>query len=364
MRDKKRGPGRFSETYPPERRCIPIKRWPEPDRLAFERARRQGDMFEFPGPAASWAPQSCRMRQGSYGRYLNFLRRKGLLLETECPSDRMVPSRLTAYLDEARHLLAPTTIERHLLDLRLMLVAMAPEEDWRWITRHPGRPSSREVRAGKKVKKAFDARALCCDALDLMDQISASVPTFELLTLYRNTLIVAIQCVFALRWRNLIEMTLGRHLIIGDVVIHLIYSADETKNYSPIRSAIPDFLKPYLFTYLQKHRPALLAGNASDAVWISTHHGPLDYASSAQLFDSIGRRLLGYPINCHSFRHSAATNILSKDPRKIRTASGVLSHRGVRMVNQYYDQSGDAGSRRVWEKLRCDIIRGKDLNSL
>src|SRR4051794_16486408 len=145
MRDQRRGPGRFSETYPPERRRVPIEHWPEPDRVAFQWARREGGMFESPGPAASWAPQSCRMRQGSYGRFLNFLKRKGLLLETEGPSDRMTPSRLTPYLAEATHLLAATTIERHLVDLRLMLGAMAPDEDWRWITRHPGRPSSREI---------------------------------------------------------------------------------------------------------------------------------------------------------------------------------------------------------------------------
>ena len=31
---------------------------------------------------------------------------------------------------------------------------------------------------------------------------------------------------------------------------------------------VPDFLKPYLRAYLEQHRPVLLAGNASHAVWI------------------------------------------------------------------------------------------------
>ncbi len=70
-------------------------------------------------------------------------------------------------------------------------------------------------------------------------------------------------------------------------------------------------------------------------------------------------RLLGYPITCHAFRHAAATASLTKDPRKIRMASGVLMHDGLRTVNQHYDLSGEAGSRRVWDKLRRDILRGK-----
>ena len=358
MLHPKRGPGRPSETFPPERRSIPVENWPELDRQAYSRARRPGDIFEPSGPAASWAPDTCRVRERSFGRGLNFLERQGLLLTTEGPAERWVPDRLTAYLAEVRPMLSAATIERLLLELRLMLIAMVPEKDWSWITRHPGRPRSREVRASKSAKKTFDARALCCDALDLMDQISASVPVFEMSVLYRNALIAAIECVFAFRRRNLADMTLGRNLIIGEGVIHLVFSAEETKNYAPIRNTLPDFLKPYLFTYLRVHRPALLAGNATDAVWINTHHGALDYDALAPLFASIGERLLGYQINCHSFRHSVATNILTKDPRKIRVASGQLGHHSVRTVNQHYDMSGDVGSRRVWDKLRRDILRG------
>ena len=64
-------------------------------------------------------------------------------------------------------------------------------------------------------------------------------------------------------------------------------------------------------------------------------------------------------ITCHTFRHSVATAILTKDPRKIRVASGTLTHVSLRSVNQHYDLSGEEGSRKVWAELRRDIIRGK-----
>jgi len=354
--------GRFSEDYPPERQCIRLDSWPEADRLAYERARYMGDVFELPGPAAPWASATCRGRRQAYGRYLNFLKRKGFLLEHEGPADRMTPERLALYLAEARRLLSAATSKQILIELRLILRAMAPEKDWNWITRHPGRPTHVEVRASGKPKIAFDSRALCCKALDLMDLISTGLPSFELRVLYRNALIVAIQCVFALRRDNLFHMELERNLILGDDVIHIVFTSKETKNYAPMSGVMPDFLKPYLFKWLDEHRPALLSGITSNAVWVNYRHRQLEYGASTFLFETMGKRFLGYPISCHDFRYSAATTILTKDPRNIRMASGVLSHGSLRTVNQFYDQSGDAGSRRIWGKMRRDIRRGKGVD--
>ena len=359
MANQHRRRGRFSETYPLERQSIRLNSWPEQDRLAFEGARRTGDAFELTGPAASWTSETCRTRLQSYGRYLNFLNRNGLLLASEGPADRVTPDRLTLYLAEARLLLAANTVAQVLRALSLMLSAMVPERDWHWITRHPGAPTSTELRAGRKIKKVFNPLALCSQALDLLDHIGTSPFADELRVQYRDALIVAFQCIFALRRRNLVQMVLGRNLIIGDGVIHVIFKAEETKNWSSIRCTIPDFLKPYLFTYLYEVRPALLAGNTSDAVWIGSRHQALEYGACPYLFHSIGMRLLGYPITCHTFRHSAATAILTKDPRKIRIAAGQLMHDGLRTVNQYYDLSGEAGSQRAWENLRRDILRGR-----
>jgi hypothetical protein len=54
-----------------------------------------------------------------------------------------------------------------------------------------------------------------------------------------------------------------------------------------------------------------------------------------------------------------ATTVMTKDPQKLKLVSGALTHRSLRTTNQHYHLSGDAGSRRVWDKLRRDIMRGK-----
>jgi site-specific recombinase XerD len=119
------------------------------------------------------------------------------------------------------------------------------------------------------------------------------------------------------------------------------------------------FRKPFMLTYLKEHRPALLAGNVSDVVWINARHQAMGYRAMARLFDAIGWRLVGVRIYCHCFRHSMATFILTKDPRQIRIASGALTNRSLRSVDRHYDLSGETGSRNVWNKLRRDIVQGK-----
>ena len=234
MSNSKPARGRFSESYPLDRQCMRPADWPDADRLAFERARKMGDAFDLPGPAALWASTTCRGRLQAYGRYLNFLRRQGLLLESEGPADRITPERLALYLAEASQLLSARTTDQTLMELRRVLGAMVPEREWRWITRHPDRPTRAAVRASGKPKKSFDSRVVCSKALDLMDHISAGQPSIELRILYRNALIVVIQCVFALRRDNLIHMKLGRNLIIGDEVIHMIFQSGD-----PPRPGLP-----------------------------------------------------------------------------------------------------------------------------
>jgi hypothetical protein len=84
--------GRFSYTYPSERQCLPLSRWPEPDRLALEHARGPGDAFALPGPAARWAPETYRLRIQAYGAFLAFCPGTGCCCRTKGPAAGLFPS--------------------------------------------------------------------------------------------------------------------------------------------------------------------------------------------------------------------------------------------------------------------------------
>jgi hypothetical protein len=74
------------------------------------------------------------------------------LLTDEGPADRASPDRLTGYIAEARELIATASLSEGLKNIRRMLEVMAPEREWDWITRHPGAPTTRELRANKKER--------------------------------------------------------------------------------------------------------------------------------------------------------------------------------------------------------------------
>jgi len=234
------------------------------------------------------------LRIRAYGRFLNFLERNSLLLSIEGPGERVNPCRLKQYLAEARKFLSPRTLDQSLQELRRILCVLAPQGDWRWVTRVAERPSPSDVRASKRPKTIFDPRTLCCAALDLMDHINGGPVSYELGIVYRNALIVAMQCLFSLRRRNLVGMVLGRNLLIDGDLIRLVYGPEETKNGNPISWLLPDFLKPYLRGYLEQYRAVLLAGSVSHAVWISGRdHTVLRYGAIPHLFRSAGVLLLG-----------------------------------------------------------------------
>jgi integrase len=351
--------GRFSEDYPPERRTLRFADWPAADRQAFARARDSGGPFDAPGRAAGWAAATVRRRVAVYGRYLNWLKRQGLLNEAEEPAARLTPDRLVTYLRDYRAMASPSSVLPALHALRQVMAALAPARDWSWITRSAARPTLREIRAAQRPRRVFDPTNLLRRALRLMEKLDAQAPTLFGSVWHRDALMTAIQCLFALRRRNLTGMRIGHNLILGETLMKIHFDPKETKTGRPIDGLIPEYLHRYVRSYLNRHRPYLLAGRVSDALWINRAQDDLEYSGTYDVFKRIGERLLGKPIRCHDFRYSVASAQLTRDPRKLLRTSGLLGHASVQSVNRFYDHSGDVGSRQVWNKMRRDLQRGR-----
>lgn len=356
--DGQRGPGagRFSENYPAARRTLRLDAWPAADRAAFERACRPGAAFDPPGPAHAWSSGTRRARRQAYGRYLNWLGRTGQLDPAEPLVLRLTPVRLAAYLAECRGLLSAVTVLQQLRELRQVLGAIASEQDWSWVTRHPAKPSRPEARVSAQARQVlFDPLALHGAALRLIDEVGDGDGTVEQDVLHRDALIVAVQCAFALRRANLAGMRLGRNLMLEHTIMRLAFQAEETKTGQAIDNLVAPHLHRYVRAYLDGPRRRLLAGRVSDAVWINRRHGPLGDGALVGLFKRMGRLLIGVPIGCHDFRRSCATAILSQDASAVATAGGVLTHRTTETTTRDYDKSGDQDARRVWDSIlrRC-----------
>ena len=160
--------------------------------------------------------------------------------------------------------------------------------------------------------------------MEILDHCSQSM---VISVSYRDTLMAALQCLFGLRRRNLADLRYGKHLIVEGGVVRLRLDCHETKTGAGIDTLVPVFLRRYILSYLRRHRPYLLSGQASDAVWINSHDGPLGYGAITDCLKRVGLQLLGIPIDCHGFRHAIATALIVRDPRQLDVASALLTHR-------------------------------------
>ncbi len=208
-RNPKRPPGRPAELFPPERRYLRYSAWPEGDRRALETAIAPLGPFDTPPAAAHWRPDTVRMRCRAYSRYLSWLRRQGFLVAEETPAERLTPERLTAYLQEFRQAQSPCSVDQSLRDLRLIMQALAPERDRRWINKNPLRPRLAEVKASKRPKKVFSPVELLGHALDLMDDLETEKISTRKCILFRDSLMAALMCLMPLRRKNLAEIRIG-----------------------------------------------------------------------------------------------------------------------------------------------------------
>ncbi|MGA8755668.1 MAG: hypothetical protein WB611_04950, partial [Stellaceae bacterium] len=82
----------------PDRRCKPLEEWPERDRCLWQVSLIHGDVLDEGGPRAGFTENTNRGIVYSYGRWLQWLDRQGLLDPISSPGDRIIPDRVRAYL--------------------------------------------------------------------------------------------------------------------------------------------------------------------------------------------------------------------------------------------------------------------------
>src|SRR5262249_27888139 len=93
-----------------EPRCLPVARWPEGDRLLWERGTRRVGLFDDPGAGADWSPRSVQKAAHGYGRWLAWLMSNGMLDAAAPAAVRVTRDRVAAYVAELAMTCAPHTL--------------------------------------------------------------------------------------------------------------------------------------------------------------------------------------------------------------------------------------------------------------
>jgi integrase len=344
-------PGRPRASFPSLAQRMPIEEWPATDRLAWEQACRPAPLLTMAGLATGLAHITREKRAGEWGRYLSYLRDVGELDADEPTAQRLNPTRLAGYIGSLRSRMRDISAWYNVNDLSYFVPLIAPGHDWSWVRRHPAMPTLREVRASRKPISPPDPTLLFARALQFCRSLAASPLSETTAVRFRDGLIVAFATWSVLRRKNLAEMEIGRHLMIYDNFMRVVFDTS-VKNDAVIDSPVPELLRPNIVNYLCRYRPRLLKMNVDfRSLWITSQGAPLAYGAFADLFKRMGIRLIGRPISVHSARHAYASMTLSLDARDIEMASAGLAHAGTSSVNRYYDRSSGDGVSKAWLRV-------------
>jgi integrase len=131
---------------------------------------------------------------------------------------------------------------------------------------------------------------------------------------YRDGLIVSVLAVIPLRRGTLAALQIGRHLIkVGDHW-ELDIPAEDTKTRRPLDYSISEELSARIDQYLGRFRGRIRGSDKHPGLWPSHHSIPMRPDSINLSVQKRTKRVFGFGVNLHRFRHAAATFWSIYDP--------------------------------------------------
>lgn len=333
--------------------ALPIHAWPQRDREAWEAARHPGGPLDPGGPAARLGSETLTSMRRLYGQFLNWLHERGDLNPQEGPAERVTHERFVCFLAERRMSVSSNTLFNNLRMLAMMLSVLAPDVEWGWLYRHPLAPRRHDAAQSRRPVAIVQPGRLLAGLRSAIDSVLLKPITKVSALRLRDLLLVALTTTTALRRRNIIALTIGESFLCRRHGHEIRFPASVVKNARAISMTLMPELTHSLERYLESYRPILLAGreDTSQALWVSNLTHRLAANSMNAAFRRITLDILGYEVNPHSLRHTAATTILLQDPLATDLATAVLAHGTGTTLDRFYDLSGDAGARALWSRL-------------
>lgn len=327
-------------------RSMPPDDWPQPDREAWEAARRRGGPLDPTGRASTLARHTQRTMQELYGQYLAWLQGRGELDPEAPPQSRLTHARLAEYLIARRTSVSDNTVFSNLRMLAMTMACLAPDHDWSWLYRHPQSPRRREAMAARRQVPLVRPGELLARLLATMTAVLAEPADRHTAGRLRDLLIVAVGATTALRLRNIAALTLGETILRHRHGYEIRFADSAVKNARAISIAVMPELAGALDRYIDLYRPLLVGRchHRSQALWISIRGTRVRAGRIHMVFEEVGLLVLGRELRPHTLRHSAASAVLADRPRDAATASALLAHRDPDTVSTFYDLSGDAAA--------------------
>jgi len=336
-------------------RCLPVEEWPVFDRIRWEEAFEATDILSANAVTARWSARSRYKTEKGYGRWLDWNLQRAGSIPGISPTARVTRERVAAYVGDLQAVNSSHTVQTRIQELADAMRVLAPDKDWRWLTAVGLRLRQQARSIRNKMARMQSPELLEALGLKLMTDADSDVswPILRRATCYRDGLMIALLSRRPLRLKNLVALTIGRQLVVGETGYALIYTAAEMKNRQPYEIAIPAGLSGQLERYLTYWRRILLTRGsrqsafATDALWISREGTPIGEQSVYHRIVKLTRKAFGQPVNPHLFRDCAATTVAIAAPEQVHDVPALLGHKDPSTANHYYNQARalDAGRR-------------------
>jgi integrase len=338
--------------------CLKLNDWPDADRVAWFGLFAAGGHFDDGGPCHDWSEGSRKMRSQSYGQWLSFLLRTDDAAIEIQPSQRITVARLQAFVAELNQReLATTTVKNHVVGLYVLAKAMAPQADWGWLNTAVKRLTNAANRHSLPPPHPIMGPEILRWSLRFMAQtqndcdLSAKMRAIH----FRQGLMIGFLISCPVRRRTLLAMTVNDHVQPISDGYMLNFAAADMKDQKARSHRLPTKLIEPMRLYLEDFRPVLLAGNDTDALWVSQYGEGITPDGLSRELPKVMMRHLEVGIRPHAFRHIAATTIAELTPEHANTIRDILGHATLDMSERHYNRATGISSCNGLQSLVEDI---------
>ena len=346
------------------RLCMPMDEWPECDRRRWAEAQQPAmrrRSIHDPVPAGRGrrrrnprdkgpvqqsrrkkppTPQRLADFERAYGLWLRYLTDRGVLDLVTGPGAGAINEHVDGFVAWLQGHCKPATVHTYLQRLLLAQRILAPADDWsalanlaRRLTPPPPDPTRRLADVRHPAEFLALAEHLMATAEE--DAVAGRNPHHAAI-LYRDGLILAVLVFAALRRGSLLHLALGTTLHQTDQGFLIVLGPEHTKGRRPEAIPLHHTLTEWMECYLTYHRPLLVRGRMTPALWIAQDGKPLQENG---VWHAVGRHTethLGVRINPHFIRHCIGTTVTVEHPDAISGLPAVLQHRCFRVTERHY----------------------------
>ncbi len=324
-----------------------FEQWPEEDRLRWDKAFREGDIFDEDRRGTHLSAATRKALRTSYSQYLRFLSDNHSDQHTNRPEVRVDRQPVTEYVALLRKTNQDVSVASNLHHLRLALRLICPNEDWTWLLTVTKRIAAAAPRKKPKKYGQVTSDQLYILGLKLMDEVVAEtadlkeIPKASAIK-YRDGLLIALLSLVVPRRRTLTALRLKQHLIRAGELWALDIPARDAKGKRPLDFALPPNLCERIDLYLRKFRPRLPGSNRHSGLWPSNKSQPMSASSIYRAVCEWTKKAFGFSVNPHRFRHAAGTLWSIEDPKNVQGVKDLYGHASFEKTTEAHYMMGQS----------------------